>query len=79
MSDKYLTVRVVREQPDPFDGEEMAPMFRAVIAEQRAFLTGNKHVEVVSLAYESTESEAKRRAAALLRRWASDIEAVTKP
>lgn len=73
--DKYLSVRVVKEQPIPFNGEEVAPMFRGVIAEQRAFLTGNKHVEVISLSYERTESEAKRRAAALLRRWASDLEA----
>ena len=79
MNDKYLSVRVVREQPTTFNGEEVAPMYRAVIAEQRAFLSGNKHVEVVSLSYERTEAEAKRRAAALLRRWASDIEAVTKP
>lgn len=59
--DKYLSVRVVKEQPIPFNGEEMAPMFRGVIAEQRAFLSGNKHVEVISLSYERTESEAKRR------------------
>lgn len=72
--DKYLSVRVVQEQPIPYGNEAMAPMYRAVIAEQRAFLIGNKHVEVVSLAYKRTESEAKRRAAALLRRWASDLE-----
>jgi len=54
-------------------------MYRVVVAEQRAFLTGNKHVDVVSLSYERTEAEAKHRAAALLRRWASDIEAVTNP
>ena len=34
MSDKYLSVRVAREQPTPFNGEEVAPMYRAVIAER---------------------------------------------
>lgn len=76
--DKYLSVRVVKEQPIPYGNEEMAPMYRAVIAEQRAFLVGNKHVEVVSLAYEQSEAEAKRKAAAVLRRWAASLEFVDR-
>jgi hypothetical protein len=74
----YLWVRVIREQPIPFNEKEMAPMFRACIVEQRAFLTGNKFVEVASLAYEQSEAEAKRKAAALLRQWANAVEFVDR-
>ena len=79
MSDgNYLSVRVIREQPIPFNSEEMAPMFRACIVEQRAFLTGNKFVTVATLAYEQSEAEAKRKAAALLRQWANAVEFVDR-
>jgi hypothetical protein len=72
----YLSVRVIREQPIPFNGEEVAPMFRACIVEQRAFLTGDKFVEVASLAYERIEAEAKRKGAMVLRQWANALEFV---
>lgn len=68
-----LSVRVVKEQSTPYGSEEISPMYRVVVAEQRAFLTGNKHVEVVLLAYDRIESEAKRKAAAVLRQWASGL------
>jgi hypothetical protein len=69
----YLSVRVIREQPISFNGEEVAPMFRACIVERRAFLTGDKFVEVASLAYERTEAEAKREGAMVLRQWANAL------
>jgi len=73
---EYLSVRVVKEQSIPYGNEEMAPMYRVVVAEQRAFITGAKHVEVVLLAYDLIESEAKRKAAAVLRQWANALEFV---
>lgn len=73
--DRYLSVRVLRETPHSFNGEPMAPCYRVVVAEQRAYLTGNRHDALATLAYEPDEREAKRRAAAILRRWASDLEA----
>lgn len=75
--DKCPPVRIVKEQLIPYGNEETVPMYRAVIAEQRAFLAGNNLRDgLVSLAYERTEAEAKSKAAAVLRRWAASLEFV---
>jgi len=76
--EKYLSVRVEKETPIPYGNEEMAPMYRVVFAEQRAYLTGNRHDALATLAYEANEQEAKRKAVAFLRRLASQLETVDR-
>lgn len=56
------------------------PDYHAQVEEWRAYMSGGRWEGVFTIATAPTEIEARKKAAALLREWAEELEApVTKP
>lgn len=71
---KYLSVQILKETPDSFNGAELDPVYSAVLCEKRSFIEGYKNVVRVTLATAPTEAQARQQGVEALRAWARALE-----
>jgi hypothetical protein len=75
---KYLSVKILTETPDSFNGAERDPVYSAVLCEKRSLAwdkarTLETHI-LATLATAPTEAQARRQGAEALRAWARALE-----
>jgi hypothetical protein len=75
---KYLSVRIIQETPDSFNGETRDSVYSAVLCEKRSLAWDkNRTLEtriLVTLATERTEAQARQQGAEALRAWAQALD-----
>lgn len=75
---KYLSVQILKETPDSFNGAERDPVYSAVLCEKRSLAwdktrTLETHI-LATLATAPTEAQARQQGAATLRAWAQALD-----
>ena len=74
----YLSVQILEETPDSFNGAERDLVYSAVLCEKRSLAWGkNRTLEtriLATLATAPTEAQARQQGAATLRAWARALD-----
>lgn len=70
---KYLSVQILKETPDSFNGAERDLVYSAVLCEKRSLAWDKTHI-LATLATAPTEAQARQQGAEALRAWAQALE-----
>lgn len=75
---KYLSVQILKETPDSFNGSERDPVYSAVLCEKRSLAWDkNRTLEtsiLATLATAPTEAQARQQGAEALRAWVRALD-----